>query len=74
MKLTQEWLEQVAEPLGCLPAELLPEAFTRPYLSPAEIRLLDLFRHMDDVDQLRALKVFIAFCEPVTAVDIQLSN
>lgn len=73
-KLTQDWLERLAGPLGVLPAELLPEDFCRPYLSPVEMRILDLYRELDDVEQLRWFKTFRAYCEPLTPADLQLTN
>lgn len=73
-KLTQKWLDRLAVALDCLPAELLPEASYRPYLSSAEERILNLYRSLDDVEQLRWMKAFAAYCSPIEPKDIQLTD
>lgn len=71
-RLTDDWLERLAEPLRCLPAELLPAHFYKPYLSKYESELLEFFRSLDDTDQVRLAKALKAWQETVTFSDISL--
>lgn len=73
-KLTQEWLERLAPPLEVLPSDLLPENFSRPYLSPAEQRILDMYRSLDDTEQVRWFKAFRAYSDPIAPGDVQLTG
>lgn len=74
MRLTVEWMSRLAPALDCLPAELLPAEYYRPYLTQAEARLVELYRELSDTDQLRWQKAFAAFCAPIEPQDLKLTS
>ncbi len=71
-RLTDDWLERLARPLDCLPAELLAERFYKPYLSRYERALLTFVRALDDTDQVRLAKAIRAWTEPVRLDEFEL--
>lgn len=73
-RLNTDWMERIAQALKCLPAELLPLDFYKPYLAPGEERILSLYRSLDDTEQMRWQKAFVAFCEPISPADIRLTD
>lgn len=73
-KLSPEWLWRLGKALDCLPAELLPHTFYRPHLSDAEQRLIDLYRSLDDTEQVRWQKAFAAYCAPISPTDTALTS
>ena len=73
-KLSPEWLEKLGAALNCIPAELLPAHLYKPALNPAEERILAAYRSLDDAEQVRWAKAFLAFSAPLMPEDLALTN
>tara|TARA_R110002074_G_scaffold177242_2_gene340830 strand:+ start:189 stop:536 length:348 start_codon:yes stop_codon:yes gene_type:complete len=73
-KLSPEWLERLGTALNCIPAELLPAHLYKPALNPSEERILAAYRSLDDAEQVRWHKAFLAFCAPLMPEDLALTS
>lgn len=55
--LDQKWMRRIAPVLGVTPADLLPEEDNPWALAPDERALIDGYRHADDPDREKLMKV-----------------
>jgi transcriptional regulator with XRE-family HTH domain len=61
-QLTPKWIERIARFLDCDPSEFVIDDGA-PRLSPREQAMLDLFRHLDQAEQDRIMKIADALAE-----------